>query len=302
MPPCLPALLLALLLLGVASPAQAQPSPCQTGVRRLELEGGSAPPPEICISPGLTTALLFDRELAEPVELEGRPRFERVDALGQAVLLLPSAKLSPGERLRLTVRFKAAEAPTSGTFLLVVHRDQAERQVEITRAPSRPAACQAELARKEAELQRCLGGLPTATGPDRQDSLARLLAAGAFGRGGLLARPLAFEAPSPAPSTALQVAGLHLHRTPRRLVVQVVLVNLEPVKPWRAGGALVTTASGQELAPLLVVQPAPLVPGSVGSVWVELEAPDEKLLERCTLRLWDEDTARTLTFPGLALH
>jgi len=303
MSPCPPALLLALLLLGMASTAWAQTSPCQTGVRRLALEEGSAPPAEICISPGLTTALLFDRELASQVQLEGRARFERVDALGQSMLLLPSAKLSPGERLRLTVRFTGTEAPASATFVLVVHRDQAERQVEISRAPSRPAACQAELERKEAELQRCLAGQPAAAAAQgKQDSLARMLAEDVFGREGLQARTLKFQAPSQAPATALQIGALKLHRIPRRLVVEVTLLNLDPVKPWRAGGALVTAASGQQLEPFLVVQLAPIGPGETDSVWVELEVADEKLLENGTLQLWDEDRTRTVTLPGLKLR
>ena len=302
MSPSSPALLLALLLLGMSSTAWAQTSSCQTEVRHLTLAEGSAPPPEICISPGVVTALLFDRELATPVELEGRPRFERVDAVGQSLLLLPSAKLSPGERLKLTVRFTAAEAPRSATFVLVVYRDQAERQVEISRAPSPPQACQAELVRKEAELQRCLAGLPPEAAQGQPDSLARLLADDVFGREGLNARVLSFQAPSLAPNTALQVTELWLHRTPHRRVVELLLSNLDPLKPWRAGGARVTTASGQTLEPFLLVQPAPLAPGETASVWVELEVLDEKSLESCTLRLWDEDTARTVTFPGLKLN
>jgi len=302
MPPCPPALLLALLLLGMSATAWAQPSPCQTGVRRLELEGGSAPPPEICISPGLTTALLFDRELASPVELEGRARFERVEGLGKAMLLVPSAKLSPGERLRLTVRFTAAEGPPSATFVLVVHRDEAERQVEISRAPRRPEACQAELERKEAELQRCLHASDSAPLQDKQDSLARLLATEAIERDRLLARTLSFQAPSLAPGTALQVMRLKLHRIRTRIVVEVMLSNVDPVKPWQAGGALVTARSGKELEPLAVVQPAPLEPGGFASVWVELESPVGGFPESYTLQLWDEARARSLTLPGLKLR
>jgi hypothetical protein len=98
------------------------------------------------------------------------------------------------------------------------------------------------------------------------------------------------------------VAELTLHRTPHRRVVQLVLLNVDPLKPWRAVGARVTTGSGQELEPFLVVQPAPLEPGEAGSAWVELEVSDEQLLESCTLRLWDEDPARTLTLPGLKLN
>ena len=47
--------------------------------------------PELCISPGLSTTLLFDRELAkDAVELEGRERFRRVEAAGSLLVLVPS--------------------------------------------------------------------------------------------------------------------------------------------------------------------------------------------------------------------
>lgn len=291
------AALLALLLLGTASPVRAQPSPCQTGNRRLPLKEGPVPPAEICISPGLSTSLLFDRDLAvRETELEGQSRFERTETNIRSLILVPSGKLLQGERLRLTVRFAGGESPQSATFLLVV-RPEAERQVDVVRAPRSVEACQAELARKEEELRGCQGS----HGPAPQSGLARLLAYRVFG-----SRPPISEralAPGPAglpPKAALVAFTLLLHSAGSRRVVEVAFTNKEVSKPWRAAGALFTSASGKTLAPLDIVQPS--FSQKRLSVWVEVESPPEGFVEPYSLQLWDEDKARPITLPGLDLR
>ncbi|KFE68597.1 DUF2381 family protein [Hyalangium minutum] len=298
MSPSPPALLLALLLLGTASTVWAQPSPCQTGRRRIELKEGAAPPPEICISPGLVTSLLFDRELAPKVELEGRPRFERVEAMNRSMLLMPSEKLAPGERLQLTVRFTGTAAPASASFILVVYRDEADRQVDIFRAPRSSESCQAEIARKEEELQSCLQGQP----PPALGGLARLLADGAFEDHTLPPRPLDFPPPVLASGAALQVKRLRLYVAKNRLVLEANVMNNDPSRPLRLASAAVTGASGQPLEPLDVVLPKPIPPRKNGSIWVEVTRPDENLPGTYSLQVWDEDKVRTFTLSGLNLR
>lgn len=298
MSPSPPAALLALLLLGTASTVWAQPSPCQTGNRRIPLKEGSAPAAEICISPGLSTTLLFDRDLAEAgVGLEGQSRFERVEANARSMILVPSGKLMLGERLRLTVRFVGSEAPLSATFVLVV-RPEAERQVDVVRAPRCSEACQAELARKEEELRSC----QSAHGPAPKSGLARLLAHNAFGGAFIPSRGLGFEPPVLTPRAALEVTRLSLHFIGYRRVVEVALANRDPSKPWRVAGALVTSASGKPLEPLDTVQPSPAAPGKTAAVWVELEGSAENFPGTYSLQLWDEDKARTITLSGLNLR
>jgi uncharacterized protein (TIGR02268 family) len=299
MSPSPPAALLALLLLGTASTVWAQPSPCQTGNRRIPLKEGSAPAAEICISPGLSTTLLFDRDLAVPgMELQGQARFERVETNPRSVILVPSGKLALGERLALTVRFAGNEAPLSATFVLVV-RTEAERQVDVSRPPRSCEACQAELARKEEELRSC----QSAHGPAPQSGLARLLAHNVFGDVFKIPnRPLESEPPVLTPKAALGVTRLSLHFIGPRRVVEVALVNRDPSKPWTAAGALVTSASGKPLEPLDLVQRGPMAPGRTASVWVELESPAESFPGTYSLQLWDEDKARTITLSGLNLR
>lgn len=298
MSPSPPALLLALLLLGTASTAWAQPSPCQTGRRRIELKEGAAPPPEICISPGLVTSLLFDRELAPKVELEGRPRFERVEAMNRTMLLVPSEKLAPGDRLQLTVRFTGTEAPASASFILVVHRDEADGRVDIFSAPRCPEACQAEIARKEEELRSCREGQP----PRSRGGLARLLIDGAFDDNPLPQRLLDLPPPILTPGAAFRVTRLRLHIAKDRLVLEANVVNNDPSRPLRLGGAAVTGASGKPLEPLDVVLPEPIPPRKNDSLWVEVTRPNERLPDGYSLQVWDEDKMRTFTLPGLKLH
>ncbi|WP_224371452.1 DUF2381 family protein [Hyalangium versicolor] len=298
--------LLALVLLVTASVAGAQPPPCQTAVRRIELPtGGGAVPPELCISPGLSTTVLFDRALVrDAVLLEGRERFRRVEALGSLLVLVPSEKLQPGERLSLKVRFADAEAPESVSFVLVVYRDQAERQVEVSR-PARPAdACQgevqrqeAELQRKEAELQRCLAerAAPPA-GLEESALLAQLLAQGAIDDNGLTVQQLTFRKQLSSNEDMPQLIRVTVYRAKTRIVVEVEMAMREGGKAWRTQGASLQQPSGPALQPW-IFQPAPLLAGDSGSVWVEIS--NRRVHGSYTLELWDEGKARTITVPGL---
>lgn len=298
MPPSPLAALLALLLLGTASAAWAQPSPCQTGNRRIPLKEGPAPLAELCVSPGQATLLLFDRSLAgSRLELESQARFERVETTDKSLILVPSGKLLLGERLRLTVRFAEGESPLSATFVLVV-RPEAERQVEVVRPPRSAEACQAELARKEEELRGCQG----APALHPRSGLARLLAQHTLGDSTIPKRALQSEPPVLSPKAALEAFGLTLHFINFRRVVEVPLKNTEASKPWRVGGGRLTSASGKELELLDAVQRAPIAPGKKLSVWVELDVPPESAAESYTLQLWDEDKARAVTLPGLNLR
>ena len=262
---------------------------------------GSASPPEVCISPGLSTTVLFDRPLAkEAVVLEGRERFQRMDVAGSVLVLVPSEKLTPGQRLQLKVRFGAAEAPESATFVLVVHRDEADRQVEVSR-PSRPTdSCQTELQRKEAELQRCLSaGERAPASSEQQASLAALIANEIVDEKGIATHKLAPRQLPPAQANAPQVTRVTLYRSRARLVVAVELTVPDGMKPWQGVGASLLRPSGEALQRPWLVQLDPIESGYLGSVWVEVEVPSDGARGSYTLVLWDEGKARTLTIPDL---
>jgi uncharacterized protein (TIGR02268 family) len=298
---CSSAVPLALLVLVTAAGARAQPSPCQTTVRRIELAAGTPVLAELCISAGLSTTLLFDQALAQDaVELEGRERFLRVESTNSLLVLLPSEKLVPGERLRLKVRFAEAGTPASATFVLVVHRGQAERQVEVSR-PRSPDSCQAELQLKVAELQGCLE--QRAPPPPRLEpraSVAGLLMDGVLEAKGLTSVDVTTHGLTLAPAEAFEVQYVFLHRSRSRFVVEVELKNGSS-SPWVAAGAVLLGRPGERLEPLWVLQSTPLEPGEAGTVWVEVSVPSKGPLGPYTLDLWDEQRARTFILKGLKL-
>ncbi|WP_224240580.1 DUF2381 family protein [Hyalangium gracile] len=308
MRPCSPALLLALLVLVTSSAVSAQPAACQTTVRRIELGAGAVSPPEVCISPGLSTTLLFDRPLArDAVLLEGRERFQRLEVAGSLLVLVPSEKLEPGERLRLKVRFTPPDAPESATFVLVVHREEAERQVEISRASRPPDSClselqrtEVELQRKEVELQRCLAARPSpASLPDPRVSLAALLSDGAIDASGLTSQLVPLREFPAARTDTARVKQVTVYRSIARLVVAVQLAAPEGMKPWQAVGASLVRPSGEALQAQWLVQPRALTSGERESVWMEVDIPSDGARGSYTLELWDEARARTITVPGV---
>jgi uncharacterized protein (TIGR02268 family) len=300
MRPCSSAVLLALLLLVTASVARAQPSPCQKPVRRVELATSPGPPPELCISPGLSTTLLFNQELAKgSVELEGQERFHRVEATGSLLVLIPSEKLVPGERLRLKVRFTEAGTASSAAFVLVVYRDQAEQQVEISSPPA-PGTCQAELQRKEEELQRCRDQRASPL-PQAQASLAALLMEGVIDRELIPSRVISSPSLMPASAEGLGVTSVTLHRSRVRLVVEVLVASTGLEKPWMAAGASWQSPSGERLEPFWVLQSQPLEPGESEQVWVEVPVPSQGAIGPFTLEVWDSERTRTFTLKGLRM-
>jgi uncharacterized protein (TIGR02268 family) len=300
MRPCSSAVLLALLLLVTASVARAQPSPCQNPVRRIELAMGQAPVPELCISPGLATTLLFDQALAkDAVELEGRERFRRVDATSGLLVLVPSERLVPGERLRLKVRFTEAGTAASAAFVLVVYRDQAEHQVEIA-SPPVPGTCQAELQRKEEELQRCLDQRASPP-PQALASLAALMMESAVDPQLVTSRKVTSPSIIPAPAEGLTVTRVALHRSLSRFVVEVHVMNTDPEKSWMAAGATLLGRSGEVLEPFWVLQHDALEPGDLGQVWVEVPVPSEGAIGPYTLEVWGSERTRAFTLKDLRL-
>jgi uncharacterized protein (TIGR02268 family) len=300
MRPCSSAVLLALLVLVTASVARAQPSHCQNPVRRIELATSPRSLPELCISPGLSTTLLFDQEFAkDAVELEGQERFRRVEATGSLLVLVPSEKLVPGERLQLKVRFTEAGTPASAAFVLVVYRDQAERQVEISRPPA-PGTCQSELQRKEEELQRCLDERANVSSQSMA-SLAALMMENAVDRRLVTTRKITSPSIIPAPAEGLAVTTVTLYRSLSRFVVEVQVTNTDPERPWMAAGATLLGQSGEVLEPLHVLQLQPLDPGEFGQVWVEAIMPPTGAIGPFTLETWDSERTRSFTLKGLRM-
>jgi uncharacterized protein (TIGR02268 family) len=254
--------------------------------------------PEVKLSPEWTTTLLFDAELVpEQVRVEGRERFRRVRAAGDSLLLQPSPDLRPGERLRLSVRFKEG-TPTGADFLLVVQSGEGDRQVEVYRQPRGAESLREALKQSQQELRKLREELHKLRGErgTQAAGLVEWLAGGMMDRRGVVARDLKRELPATA-TEPLQVQRVTLYRALGRAAVELWVEHRGPGSSWKAESASVTGPVGEPLKVLAVWQPAVLAAGSVGRVVVEMEAVE--VHGPYVLRLWEQGESRSVVLQGL---
>ncbi|ADO70471.1 DUF2381 family protein [Stigmatella aurantiaca] len=289
------------LLLSGGGPALAQsPSSSSVGlsVRRIELVSDDAQPAvEVAVSPGLSTVFLFDSEVSrEGLSLEGRERFAMVDAGLNTLRLVPSEKISAGERAKLTVRFQDGAAPASTTFVLVAHPARSEALIEVYRRRRgvetyqeevRQARIEAEQCREENERLRAQRSVP--------DGVTGLIATSVLDGRGIDFRDVSKVATLGSGGAAGN-AYVRTYRTAHRVAVEVGLIHVGDAQPWTAAGAMLRSKGNEELKVLRVWQSGPLAPGSTNQrVVVEAEAASESPQGPFTLKLWDADQRRTVT-------
>jgi uncharacterized protein (TIGR02268 family) len=245
---------------------------------------------EVCISPELTTAISLDADIQrESVTLEGRERFAKVEVSESILKLVPSEKLVPGERLRLTLRFKDGATPASMALILVVQAAQADTYVEVHREKRTVESCQQELRESAAELQQC-----------REENEQLRAAKGAPDglRGLIVTEEIDYETGilttriehniSPRPGNAFKAREVASHRSKRGVAVQLKLEIPADAAPFTVGGAKLE-AKGQGELPLLGVwPPGPLVPDTKGRALVIAEAKAGEAKGPFTLTLWGE--------------
>ncbi|WP_375743706.1 DUF2381 family protein [Corallococcus interemptor] len=293
------AVLLSLFLTGEgAALAQSPASTVGLSIRRVELVSDDAQPAvEVAVSPGLSTVFLFDSEVSrEGLMLEGRERFAMVDAGLTTLRLIPSEKISAGERLKLTVRFQDGAAPASATFVLVAHPARSEAQVEVYRRKRsvetyqeevRQARIEAEKCREENERLRGERGAP--------DGLTGLISTKVLSGRGVDFRDVTKDV-TQGPAGAAASHTVNAYRAARRVAVEVALMSRGNDQPWTAVGATLRGKANEELKVLQVWQSGPVAPGSdTQRVVVEAEAASEAPQGSFTLKLWDADGRRTVT-------
>jgi len=296
--------LLALVLLD--GPAIAQPSAaiCQTGVQHVEFSAAlTGEVPTVCISPRQATTLSFDSEfMRESLTLEGREKFTVVDA-GQSILkLVPSEKLVPGERLKLTARFKDDDAPAGAALHLVVHAVQATPYVEVHREKRTVESCERELKEKEAALQQCRADNERLrnerSGPG---GIIGLRASGIMDGNGVSSHEIT-KSITRAVTNAFSTPGVTAYRSATRVAVEVDLEVPEDAPAWKPENAMLMLQGrkGVELKVVALWPPDPITPGVFGGgVSVEAEAPPDVATGIFTLKLWDASGARTVTISGI---
>nr|WP_254626408.1 DUF2381 family protein [Myxococcus sp. CA039A] len=291
------AVLLFLLLFGGEVRAQFSPTSTGMGARRVELAPEEPPKAiEVAISPGLSSALFFDSELVqESVDFEGRDRFSLVDIGRTTIRLIPSERISSGERLRLIVRFRDESAPASATFLLVMHPAKAELVVEVYRQKRGVESYREEAREARAEAHRYREELARLRAErNSPGGLAGLISTGAMNPHGVEGRDL-LKAITQAAGSPLAVRNAYGYRSARRVAVEVGLDFPEGARPWTARDATLRGKSGEELKILQVWQDTPVPSEKFIRVVIEAEATADAARGIFTLKLWEANGPRTVT-------
>jgi uncharacterized protein (TIGR02268 family) len=278
------------LLAAPADAAERVPLPsCETGTRHIELDASAASKTlEVCIRPELSLTLLFDAKLAR-VEVEGRERFRRVELAAASLTLVASDALHDGERVPVTVYFQDDGAPTSATFMLVVHPSQAERQVEVSRHERTLASYRQGEQQARAEAQQCREEKARLQAEcSGQGGLTGLIENGWLGEKGVVARGLKEVTARPAaPLEAWKVVSYRAvgPKGRGRVAVEVELHNKGTVT-WTPTGAALVGAKREELTGLTVRSLEPIPPGKSKRIVVELDAGESEARGSYTLKLW----------------
>ncbi|WP_257461795.1 DUF2381 family protein [Archangium lipolyticum] len=300
-----PANLLAVALIAMTAdvPEHPQPPSCESGDLRVQLDADADRNTRaLCISPELSTNIFFDANVAR-VELEGRERFRRVLEAADALTLVASEAMREVPPLRVTVYFRDGSAPTSASFLLVVHPALAARQVEVIRHTRPVAFYQREAWDTLVRLQRCEEEKDrTLTERERPGGLLGLRLADHMDETiGVQTQDItAFI--KRKPGNVLNVRQSWTYLSKRRVAVEMELTN-PGTKPWTPEGAVLRGARGEQLTPLPLWRPEPILPGQTVKVMVEVEveATKTQVAGAYTLTLWGTDrrsvVLENVTFP-----
>jgi uncharacterized protein (TIGR02268 family) len=299
-----PFVLLALALL-VGSTATAQPRavPCETGTRRIELKTEPADEaPELCIGPELSTTLIFygAELLSNGVIVEGREHFTLVDPGSTTLRVVPSGRVMPGERFRLTVRFRDGAAPASAAFWLVVYAGQAEPLVEVYREKRTLESYQQQVQEKDSQLRQCQeDNARLMAEKESPGGLAGLLATGLMGETGGTPKELS-KSVVEHPRNAVRVARVVSYRSMSRVAVELILRPAPGMEPWRAVRAELVGPNRRVLRVNPPWQFEPLrYEAEDRRVVIEVEATEAETRGSFTLKVWDDDGTRSVIVSGV---
>ncbi|MBL0692936.1 DUF2381 family protein [Comamonas sp. JC664] len=271
------------------------------GARRIELKADATGElVAIAISPGLSTVILFDSDLVhEGVELEERSVFSNVDIGRTTMRLVPSDKVTHGEKFRLSVRFRDGAAPTGVAFVLTVHPARPDSQVEVYRNTRTVESYQQEAREARAETIRCKeDNARLVADHGAPDGLAGLLATGGMDVSGVVGRTVT-EATTFDPKSALEPFKVHSYRAMGRGALEVSLRGTRAERPWVASGATLRSRSGVELKVLRIWQEAPIISDVATRIVVEAELPSIAAQGDFSLKMWEATGPRTVTISNV---
>jgi len=259
---------------------------CQD-VRRVELSLERGGPLEICVSPGLVTALVFDVRVV--VDLEQEVRFVEATRGNTSFSVMPPGDGLAGERFRLVATFPDGE---SVTFVLLVHAGRATRQVEVYRNRRTRESYQHEVDQERAKvqqlqqekeaLQRQLEELREESGDPR--TLRRLIASRSLGIAGISAKEIPEQIAIRSEGAITAKRGI-TYRSGNRVAVEVWLHNPSD-EPWTAVAASLVDAKGNALKGIqLWLEGGSIPPRNSRLVVVEADAGPEEAQGGVTLSI-----------------
>lgn len=291
----LPATLPFLLFLVVVheSPVLESAAACDDS-RRIDLTATpAAEAREVCVSPGMMTGFLFDTPL-KSLELQEEVRFAEVLRGQRGISFVPPKDMMRGERLRLTVRLETEAPQEVITFILVAHRGQATRQVEVYRDKRSRESYQEEAEEERAKNQRLRQeNQQLRVQLERAQGLRNLVASGIVSSSGVQA--LEFQMKGTTPAAGVSFHGGITYRADKTIVLEMWLVN-SSAEPWMTSRASLVDASGKEMPGIQLLQMDAIPPNGKKAVYLEVDALRKEVQGDFTLMLWD-DRARVITLP-----
>lgn len=309
-----PVPLLALsLLIATGAGAQSATKKREEEASIIELDAKSSrTPPELRISPSLSTVVLFDTPPSS-VEVEEPQRFRRVRVAGDTLTLVPAAGLPVGARLTLTVYFLDGQVPERTKLVLVVDADSAERQVEVHRRPrARPREpIQVEALQEENQrLHRELEALreenqrlrqvmaPVFSSGVQPAGLGELFAGGPLTTAEFAMRRVDFTDASSAVQF-LKVRDAWAYRLGSQVALLLELENTSREQPWQLGDASLEDTTRIDALTLSVWVDVRLGPGERGHIALGTKALRKAIWGPFTLRIQDSEGNQTVTLSNI---
>jgi uncharacterized protein (TIGR02268 family) len=232
--------------------------------------------------------------------LDGRERFTRVEVSTTLIRLVSSERVVPGERFRLTVRFKEGAAPASAAFWLRVYAGRIEPLVEVYREGRTLASYQQEVQEKDTQLRQCQEDkAQLLAGQQNRGGLTGLLATGLMSKEGIPPKDI-FPSMGENSGNFVKVLAAHSYRSLRTVAVELKLMGTEDNQPWRAVGAALVGPGRRTLRVHPPWQAEEFRRGAHDRrVVIEADATERESRESFTLKVWGEDGTRSLILTGV---
>nr|WP_277989544.1 DUF2381 family protein [Corallococcus sp. NCSPR001] len=269
------------------------------GTLRMEVGADGQGTRPIHIGPGVSTTLLFDTDIQQDqLSLESRARFARVSTGSSVLVLVPSNDLQGGDRLKLSIPFKATDSalPSMLSLTLVVDSGAVDRQVEVYRRARSAESYHQEVQQLRAEIERLRQEhVSSGEGAREPMGLRGLLIASTSLPGiGVDGKWMRINCRRPC---SFQVERGAVFTSGPRRAVQLLLRTADK-KPWTIGKAVLVDRKGKEWQSFPPFQSGPITDESQATLVLEFDVNNAEL-DGYQLSVTDVDGVRTARWSGI---